>query len=181
MLGGGLYSPAKLQELIIYVAQGSVGDPHFGETKLNKILFSSDFERFRKTGKSITGALYQHLPKGPAPEQLLPAIRALARTESIEERPENAGEFTRLRVVPLRDADLSLFEGDELATVDDAIKRLWDFTNEQASDESHKTVAWKITRDYQAIPFGTAVLSSSEPNEDDLEWLRGVAGHGAVA
>ena len=33
----------KFRELILYIAQESEGDPNFGATKLNKILFFCDF------------------------------------------------------------------------------------------------------------------------------------------
>ena len=53
----------KLQELILYVAKVSEGDPTFGLVKLNKILFFSDFRHFLDTGQSITGQEHQKLVK----------------------------------------------------------------------------------------------------------------------
>jgi hypothetical protein len=44
----------KLQELILYVAKMSEGDPAFGAIKLNKLLFYSDFRAFLDARKSIT-------------------------------------------------------------------------------------------------------------------------------
>ncbi|HZQ34888.1 MAG TPA: hypothetical protein VFD32_03070 [Dehalococcoidia bacterium] len=46
----------KLGELILYVAEKSSDDPRFGATKLNNILFFSDFLAFGQLGRSITGA-----------------------------------------------------------------------------------------------------------------------------
>lgn len=61
-----------LKELIVYIANKLALHPKFGATKLNKILFYSDFIAYAKLGKSITGEKYQKLPLGPAPKYLLP-------------------------------------------------------------------------------------------------------------
>lgn len=71
------FNEAKFRALIVYVAEQSRDDPFFGATKLNKILYYSDFRAYRELGHSITGADYQKLDEGPAPRQLLPIRRAL--------------------------------------------------------------------------------------------------------
>ena len=58
MAGGREYDAGKLGELIVYIVENSLGDPYFGKTKLNKILFAADFEAYRQRGRSITGADY---------------------------------------------------------------------------------------------------------------------------
>jgi len=62
----------KLRELILYIADKSETDPTFGEIKLNKILFYSDFIMYWKTGNSITRHEYMKLGQGSAPRRLLP-------------------------------------------------------------------------------------------------------------
>ncbi len=46
---------AKLVELILYIADKCENDPHFGKTKLNKILFFSDMLYYGFFGNAITG------------------------------------------------------------------------------------------------------------------------------
>ena len=62
----------KLKQLILYVSQKYAGDSEFGSTKLNKILYFSDFLFYANTGKPITGVTYQRLPYGPAPRRMKP-------------------------------------------------------------------------------------------------------------
>ena len=69
----------KLRELILLIARSSERDEHFGATKLNKILFYSDFWAYRKLGRSITGEVYRKLEHGPAPKRLLPVVRRMEK------------------------------------------------------------------------------------------------------
>lgn len=166
------YDPAKLRELIVYVSLESLGDRHFGKTKLNKILFFSDFTAYRETGRSISGAVYQHLAQGPGPHQLLPVLNTM--TEDVTEFAEPVGSVVQKRLVPLRAADLSAFTGPEIAIVNSVLDDLAPLTNKQVSDVSHETIAWRITQNGQEIPYGTALLSGDEPTHEDLDWVKGI-------
>ena len=169
------YDPERLAELIMYVAQRSLGDPRFGSTKLNKILFFADFEAYRRTGQSITGATYQHLPQGPCPHQLLPVIDSeLAGDARWVERSTYAG--TQRQLIPLREARVELFTGPEVAIIEEVLTELMPLTNSQVSQRSHETVAWRLTNRLDEIPYGMALLSNEPPTEDDLSWLEGVEG-----
>lgn len=174
------YHPEKLEELILYVSEKSATDQFFGKTKLNKILFFADFTAYRETGRSITGAVYQHLPQGPCPHQLLPALNALG--DAIMERQESTYVGMRKRLIARRQADLSVFKPDEVGIVDRVIKELAPLNSKQVSDLSHDTMAWRLTADYQEIPYGTAFLDEDSPTADDLAWLKEVsAGAGMEA
>ena len=60
-------SRRRLRELMLFVAERCQYDPHFGVTKLNKILFYCDFFAFARFGKSITSMPYNKLSYGPVP------------------------------------------------------------------------------------------------------------------
>ena len=62
----------KFKELVLYIARKSECDPRFGATKLNKLLFFSDFLAFKRLGSPITGQTYFKLDHGPAPRRMLP-------------------------------------------------------------------------------------------------------------
>lgn len=172
------YSPDKLRELIVYISHKSLGDPRFGKVKLNKILFFADFAAFRRSGQSITGAVYQHLPQGPCPQQLLPVLGGMGN--DVIEMTEPVGSYVQKRLVPLRASDLDAFSGQEISIVDAVLDELRPLTNRQVSDLSHETVAWRATHDGQEIPYGTALLSSDEPTDEDLAWLKEVVNSAAV-
>ncbi|MBM4416381.1 MAG: DUF4065 domain-containing protein [Chloroflexi bacterium] len=64
------FDRSRFKEVLLYIAQSSENDPRFGATKLNKILYFSDFKAFATLGDFITGATYQRLDRGPAPHEL---------------------------------------------------------------------------------------------------------------
>src|SRR5262245_25543654 len=103
------FEKEKFRELILYIASQCEKDKSWNATKLNKILFYSDFIAFRTMGGAITGAEYFALEKGPAPKPLMPV-----REEMIE-----AGDLAiekrtvQHRPVALREPDYSLFTAQE--------------------------------------------------------------------
>lgn len=172
MAGGRDYDARRLRELVLYIADKSLLDSRFGKTKLNKILFFSDFLAYQRTGKAITGAAYFHLPNGPAPHQILPVLQDLTRVGEAVIKGESTFGGTQHRVVALREADLHGFTGEEIAVVDYVIDKLRPMTNTEVSDLSHRTVGWRVTAVEQEIPYGSAMLSSeSSPTALDLAWL----------
>lgn len=178
MMTERVYEEERLAELVMHIATRLLGDSRFGKTKLNKVLFFADFEAHRRTGSSITGAVYQHLEQGPCPQQLLPAIRSLGTDVAWRSHETYAG--TQDQLVPLRPARLELFDGTEIALVDEIIEQLRGLTNRQVGELSHETLAWRLTADRDEIPYGAALLSHDTPTSEDREWLGEVAEREAV-
>ena len=55
-------NPDKLSAAIVYLAQRSLHDDHFGETKLVKLMYYADCAAYQRTGEPITGTTY--IPHG---------------------------------------------------------------------------------------------------------------------
>jgi hypothetical protein len=161
----------RFRELIVYVSQRCADDPHFGSTKLNKILFYADFRAFERLGEPLTGFAYFTLPEGPAPYLLRPIRRELEREGAIEIVQKPVGNYTQLRTVALRDAYMDLFTQSEVAIVDEAIEELRNKTAQQVSEESHG-VAWR-TRMFEAyIPYEAAFYSDEDATAEDIAEAR---------
>ena len=165
----------KFKELVLYVAQKSVDDSTFGATKLNKILCFSDFMTYGVTGESITGAEYQKLQYGPAPRRLLPLQRELVSEGAAHLVQANYG-YAQKRLVPLREADLSLFGGREIAIVDSVIEQLKNANATQVSDSSHEWfVGWDVVETYQTIPYETVFWRRPKVTSELIEEGREIA------
>ena len=162
------FSETKFRELVLYISEKSVDDPRFGAVKLNKILYFSDFEAYRRLGQSITGATYRKLSEGPAPREMLPQREVMLDSGDIamEHRPYFAG--VQQRVVPRRDIRTEMFRPDELAVVDETIEALWHMTAREASDFSHRELGWLAAAPGEEIPYDTAWLSA-EPVPQEVE------------
>jgi len=165
---------ARLKELILYIAGKCAGDPGFGATKLNKILFYADFRSFERFGTPVTGEKYQCLKWGPAPSAMVPVRRELEEGGDIRIVKTDYGGQTQRRVVALRQADLSFFTGRDIALVDSVIAELWGKTATEVSETSHG-VQWRTCRLGDEIPYEAAYLSDEPITPDDIQRTRELA------
>lgn len=163
---------AKLRELMLYVATQCESDVAFGATKLNKVLYYSDFYAFRMRGKPLTGVAYQHLPMGPAPRILLRLKQEMIASGAAVEVARQTPKGEQHRLVAVRAADLRAFTADEIVIVDRVIQWLWGKSAEEVSGLSHLEVGWSLTRNGEDIPYESALIDPSPPSADALAWAR---------
>ena len=159
---------ARLRELILHVSVECQDDPAFGATKLNKILWWSDFLAFAQRRRAITGVEYMRLGKGPVPKRLKPIREEMQASGdlAISEVPTRGG-YTQQRPVALRAADLSRFSPEDIALVDAVIKALWRKTATFVSNMSHGK-AWEVAADRASIPYEAVFLSDAPINRYDV-------------
>lgn len=159
---------SKLRELVLYISAECQGDPRFGATKLNKILWWSDFLAFATLHKPITGVEYMRLGKGPVPKRLKPIREAMQKSRelAVSAVPTRGGK-TQQRTVALRSANLTKFNADEIALVDHVIRALWRKTAKGVSTLSHGK-AWEVAADRASIPYEAVFLSDAPINRYDV-------------
>ncbi|MCC6457834.1 MAG: SocA family protein [Caldilineaceae bacterium] len=160
----------KLAELMIYIAQHSEGDERFAATKLNKLLFFSDFYFYATYGRSITGQEYQALPQGPCPRRLVPVQRRLADEGALVIHERQYHRRTQKKAIALRDPDLSLFTAAEIATVDMIIHRHWGKNGTEVSDYSHNFTGWRVAEEGESIPYSVILIHKREPTQDEIAY-----------
>jgi hypothetical protein len=152
------YDEQKLKELIVYISAQSDSSDKFGMTKLNKLLFFSDFTAYTKLGKPITGATYIKMPFGPCPSRLREAIGELKTESRIFSQKLSLGDFEGSRIRAAFDPNLDAFTGLQISIVDAVIQRFWDFTGTEISDASHGFSGWALAEDREEIPYYTAMI-----------------------
>jgi uncharacterized phage-associated protein len=159
----------KFAELMLHIARRSVDDPHFGATKLAKILYFSDFNAYRLLGQSITSATYHKYSEGPVPTAL-PGIRN-ALIEAGDAKIENRATFAGVqnRLVALRRPDLSHFDAAQIALVDEVIDELRPLTGQGVSDLSHQEFGWLSSYEHEEIPYGTAWVGSEPLTGEQID------------
>jgi len=153
--------PDKFAELMLYIAKVCEDDPNFGATKLNKILFFSDFSAYRKWQKSITSATYQKLAHGPAPQCLVPVRDRLISDGSLEIR--EVDRYTRMQKRPVarREPNLDAFTANEIALVDAIIDAMKDANATAVSEASHG-FWWQVAEIGEDIPIGVSLVEFPE-------------------
>lgn len=148
----------KLRELILYISRHSEGDQYFGATKLNKLLFYSDFAAHLYLGKSITEHEYQVLPQGPAPRQLVSIRNQMVQDKELHIRESDSFPFTQKIPLALRKPDLSVFNGEEIALVDDILAQCRQLSAAQINEKSHQFINWCLVEDGETIPYSMVLI-----------------------
>jgi hypothetical protein len=155
-------------ELILLVAQASEGDTPFGATKLNKLLFYIDFAAFLRSGNAVTWQPYQRLPNGPAPRRLLYIVKKMEANHDCSTAKSKRYGKTTIKLVALRDPELSGFAPEEVQLAHDIIGRYWGRTAREMSDLSHRFSGWRLAKDRELIPY-SSVLIRRGPKSDAAE------------
>jgi len=160
-------SEKKFRELILLICARSQGDKKFGATKLNKLLFYSDFSAYLSFKRPITGQQYFKLPNGPAPRRLKPIVAKMQ--ESDELAYQETEYFGRIQKKPiaLRQPDLNIFSPQEIDLVHNMIKKYWDFSAAEISDKSHLFLGWRVAREQEEIPYSTALVGNRKPTAEE--------------
>ena len=148
----------KLGELILYAAGQLLDDPTGGSTKVNKVLFYSEFSHIRAHGVPITGVAYQKLPEGPAPRQLIPVRERLIAEGGARLQVDQYFGKPLHRLVPLRGPRADALAQQEMDTVDQVVSALWGRTARHVSEMSHLELGWIMVEEGEDIPLSTAYL-----------------------
>ena len=169
--------PDKLKNLILYVAERHEGAPNFDKVRLAKILFWADFRSFAQTGDAITGQPYIRLPQGPVPDHFDDVLHRMQARNELTLVSESVGSSTQPRPVACVKPDLSLFSPAEMDIINAVIDEQYSRTAGEVSNDSPEFLGWRVARDGERIPYGSAWVMDPqpEPNERAHEIAREIA------
>ena len=161
------FDEEKFRELVLYIATECKEHPFFGATKLNKILFFSDFIAYEQLGAPITGAEYVALEYGPGPRRWVPIRQDML----IDGEIEILHTGSQQRVLALRPPDIESFSPDERGIVDMVIAALEYQDAESVSTLSHRFLGWQAARaeflasgEAATVPYETVYVSDRPLN-----------------
>ncbi len=167
-MSGERRDPARLRDLMLYVAGACLQRPSFGGDALATALYLSDFGAYDRLGRSITGSSYVKGPRGPVPAGFDEAFDALVE----EGRAVVESERDRACLVPVSGADVSMFTVPELRLVDEVIGQLG------AGSEWSYGAGWNAVEYGEEIPYCFAGVSDDELSAADIARAREIAAHG---
>ena len=163
------FDKAKFIELILYVAERSVIDPNFGVTKMAKALWLSDFRAYSQLGRPITGATYVKRDFGPAASQFVPVFEELEENGIAVKAPQVVANYDSKRITALRKADVTIFDPQERAIIDNVIMYLATMSAVSVSNLSHETRGYQLAEQNEEIPYGAALLPNEPESLSDSE------------
>ncbi len=158
----------RSKDLILYIAQQCVDDPHFSKLKLFKILFYSDFESYGRFRTPITGMPYRKAPFGPLPAMYSRLEKEMLRDRQISIVTRRVYDHSSQRLFPLQEPTFEFSSARDIAIVDGWIRHFWGWTARRVSNYSHGK-AWKIAGESEFIPYESVFIS------DDLVTFEDVA------
>ncbi len=139
----GFKSPdyEKLTEMIVFFAQ----EVPCYKTKMNKLLFYTDFAMFRQHGQSVSGTRYKAIPYGPVPNSFESVFESLAKQEVIDisyEELVKGGQKQFLEGRTERPFNKNLFSDEELEILHKVYERFRKTKPYEIVEISHKETAW---------------------------------------
>ncbi|ETY74753.1 type II TA system antitoxin MqsA family protein [Lactiplantibacillus fabifermentans] len=168
--GYGQFDFEKFTQLVLYFVTAM---PLITTSKLNKLLFYTDFKYFAENTVSITGTAYLRLPHGPAPESYQLLYGALESAHCIEtiEMATHEDEWTGFKaLVPV---DEQLLTAQELAVMADTVARFSTTHDASLTDLTHQEPAWQHYQMGEPISYLTAAtlstLNGDWSQSDDVE------------
>ena len=160
------FNQAKLDELVLYICERNLFDEHFGKTKLHKQLWMSEFHCFSLSGKPLVGATYVRGPHGPSCQQLGESLERMEDKGQLIIRLRQPFGYTKQQPVPLVRADLSEFEADEIALVEDILWETRHLNALELTSRAQLHPGWLYTEDGDEISYGFASVPSDLPFEE---------------
>ena len=156
----------RLKEIILYIADKLQDDPHFGRTKLAKVIYFSDFESYKMHGRPVSGSKYIRLPHGPVPNDYNSIMKELESNGCIETKARDFHNHVQRRPVALRKADLGRFSAQEIEVVDKTIEELINSNASELSNRAHG-IAWRLSDGQHYIPYEYALYSDEPLTEEE--------------
>ncbi len=137
------YRKPSLERIALIIAYFSEHVNDLWKTKLNKLLFYSDFLNYRRSGYSISGIAYRAIPFGPVPaeyDKLYVKLKddEFANVDLIEFNDGNYGEA----ISAIKKFEEEAFSKVELKTLEDVVKKFANCNTKQIVGISHKEKAW---------------------------------------
>lgn len=148
--GYRMFKQDKVHQMILFFAEKL--NPW--KTKLNKLLFYSDFLHYKHYGYSISGLKYVAINYGPVPNDYEMLFMFGRKNEVFKKVYQEINENASGEIIePMKNAKFNqvLFEDIEMETLNTILDKFKNITSSQIVKMSHEEKAW--TENYKKHPF----------------------------
>jgi hypothetical protein len=142
-----------------------------GYVKLNKILWYSDLEYYRRHGESLTSLQhYTRMPQGPMSKDVSRAVRFLEKQGRVTERRTKVIDFTRRELIWLKEPALSEFTAEQIDLLNQVIDIIAPLTADQISKITHDDPLWNELKNNDLMAIGPGSIIARPPRPRELDW-----------
>jgi len=133
-------------------------------TKLNKLMFYTDFKYFGLNTVSMSGVPYACLDYGPVPDNYKLLYGVIEEAGLIQTEETGAEAYVWEYYRPMKKVEDTAFSADELAVLNDTLSRFATFSANQLSQQSHTEQGWLKNTHGQNISYEFAEQLSTLAN-----------------
>lgn len=143
----------KFKQALLYILGKVGGRPNIGQTVLYKLLYFIDFDYYEKFEQRLIGATYIKNTYGPTPVSFAKIVREMQDEGKLVEVKSKYFDKDQTKYIPVTEADMSLFSGNELKHIDDELERLAHKNARELSDLSHIDTPWLVAKEREVINY----------------------------
>lgn len=123
-------------------------------TKMNKLLFYTDFMSYRERGIAMSGLSYRAIDFGPVPERW---DRVYSEFSEVRQELRQVGDFVGSVLIASAEPDYTMFTDAELKVLDSICTHFSKMSSREISRISHDEDAWLNHHErHERIPFDEA-------------------------
>lgn len=170
--------PPRLAEAAHYVI-ARTKPSELGAVRLNKILWFSDMEYYRRHSATVTGLdYYIRKPRGPMAFGIEAALTDLKNSGKISERRVRIIDYDMREFIWLAEPNVSLFDAEQIDILNRAITVICQHSADVVSEATHDAL-WKEMVNGQHMPVraGAGSVSAQPHSSKHLEWALSVIGN----
>lgn len=149
LVGNTELSLDKIENMIIYFLSNC---KNVYKTKLNKLLWYTDFLNFKESNQSISGLAYRHLPFGAVPIAIDEILKTLNSIQ-IEEKENLEVGYTYFEISTEKSFNPDCFTSKEILNLEKISNKFKNIGNKKISDQMHQEKAYKDTKDREYIDY----------------------------
>ena len=125
-------------------------------TKMNKLLFYTDFMSYRERGMAMSGLSYRAIDFGPVPERW---DRVYSEFPEVRQELRQVGDFVGSVLIASEEPDYTMFTDAELKVLDSICTHFSKMSSREISRISHDEDAWLNHHEkHEQIPFDDAYM-----------------------
>lgn len=143
--GYAVQSYSKLKNTILFFIEKMGAVFH---TKMNKLLFFTDFLSYKRHGVGFTGLAYKAIQYGPVP---ICWDRVYSLIDDVESIEDETYEYVGTKLVSTLSPDMSSFSEEEKALLNDIVKKFKDYSSKMMTEYSHEEQAWLKNKDFKRV------------------------------
>jgi len=140
--GYKIADPEKIAAMVLFFSQKL--EPW--KTKLNKLMFYSDFLHFKRTCFSISGLNYRAIDMGPVPMNFNSIFDFLENSGKLwicRTEFSNGGIGEQFKISPSQNVDFSVLSDIEIQTLTEVAEKMGPKSTDEIISLSHNEIAWK--------------------------------------